>query len=245
MLIPSGYISNKCLKINHLAIACDKIFDVPCIIVTNKQLIGREMHKTMLFLFGLLLAACQSNLQEINIRVDLSKEHDQGRFNPDNGDWLSIAGPFNEWEPGSIRFTDPDGDWIYEAVLQQQQLISDTLVYKFILMSNQHRDLPNSGWEVIPNRQIAVSLLQLEQPTFTFNEPWSPLITKEVTFRVNMSNQQVLGFFDPKQKDQVMVSGNFNTWDEDGILLEPVGEGLVYTVTFPIQTSVHRPLLYR
>jgi hypothetical protein len=41
-------------------------------------------------------------------------------------------------------------------------------------------------------------------------------------FRVNMSNQQVLGFFEPDQGDRVFVTGPWYGWPELGRELNPV-----------------------
>lgn len=63
-------------------------------------------------------------------------------------------------------------------------------------------------------------------------------------FRVNMSNQKVLGYFKPEMGDKVAVTGSFNSWSEEGIILEQQ-DSLVYGLTFPVKVRKYEPLVYK
>lgn len=173
------------------------------------------------------------------IKVDMSYEHDEGRFNPAEGDVVSIAGNFNDWEPGVDQMTDSDGDWIYEINVSE---IQDSIDFKFVVSSSANLDLPNSGWELIPNRSIPKSKLEEFKPVFVFNEPWKPSEVENILFTVSMNNQEILEFFDP-DKDKVVVSGTFIDWDPAGIELEDQDKDGIYTLEVPVEINpVKRPL---
>jgi len=198
----------------------------------------------LLLIPALLLGGC--NWQEgPALQVEMSAEHDSGRFLPGEGDRLAIAGPFNDWSPGQHLLKDSNGDWIYEISLSKLQSSSDSLRFKLVIMPGGQRSVPNGGWETLPNRTIARADLEQRRPVLTYNEPWSPLQTAEVTFRVGMANQQVLGFFDPEKGDKVVVTGSFSSWNPDGYpLADPDGDR-VYTATLPVEYREGRPVEYK
>lgn len=212
------------------------------------------MIRIMILITGVMwLTGCRSNSDTLLLRVDMAGERDEGRFTPSSGDRLSLAADFTDWEAGELFLEDENGDWIYTTTLPANVFAnSDTLFFKFVVVNEGNRDLPNSGWEVIPNRQVTRQVLEQEQPVFVFNEAWSPLVEKELSFRVNMANQQVLGFFDPEAGDQVAVTGSFLKTDpaksdreEEGIELTPAETPLVYQVRFPVEVREQEPVLYQ
>jgi hypothetical protein len=193
-------------------------------------------------LLPLVLLSCSYFQNDgIEITFDMSKERDQGRFNPEQGDILSIAGSFNEWELQKNILEDPEGDWNYSISITE---IPDTLEFKFVVSSSSNLDLPNSGWEIIPNRILAKEILETVRPIFRFNEPWSPIEIKDITFSVSMSNQEILGFFD-SSKDEVVVSGSFIGWDSNGIILYDNDKDGVYEQTVPIEINPLQPHNYK
>ena len=175
------------------------------------------------------------------IKLDMSHERDQGRFNPDEGDIVSILGSFNDWEPGANLLKDPEEDWIFEIELKE---VSDTLEFKFAITSEVNLDLPNGGLEIIPNRRVAKTIIQNEGPVFLFNKNWSPIKTEEITFAVSMHNQEVLGFFDPA-KDKVAVTRSFLAWDAQGIQMDDKDGDGVYTKTVPVEINPDQPHLFK
>ncbi|MEQ9308000.1 MAG: hypothetical protein RLN90_00995 [Balneolaceae bacterium] len=171
----------------------------------------------------------------------MSSQHDEGYFNPENGDKVAIAGFFNDWSPNSGFLQDIDGDWIYEYEVKES---TDTLEFKFIITSETNLDLPNSGWELISNRIISSSVVQEQQPVFEFNLPWRPSSYDEVEFSVSLNNQKILDFFDP-EKDHVVVSGTFIDWDPEGIQLWDDDKDGIYEIRMPVQMSSTKPHQYK
>jgi len=179
----------------------------------------------------------------VTFKVDMSFEHDNGYFKPEDGDKISIAGNFNNWKADSLFLSDENQDYIFEINLQN---LPDTLEFKIKQQSGDGRPLANSGWEGIANRKIAKSnLLKNQYSVFRYNELWEPDSTYEVTFTVGMSNQIVLGFFRPEEGDQVVVSGDFLKWNEDGILLSDQDGDEIYSVSVPVKMSEDNPLEYK
>ncbi|MEX0610258.1 MAG: hypothetical protein WD016_08800 [Balneolaceae bacterium] len=199
-------------------------------------------------IFGFLVFCvfgCNSASDELWLKVDMASLHDEGLFKPDEGDKISLAGSFNDWEAGEYYLQDIEDNWVYSYNLNE--LITEEtgeLEFKFVITSAKNRELVNGGWERIPNRSITPEDIRREQPVLNFNKPWSPLVTKKLSFRLNMSNQKVLGFFDPDMGDKVAVTGSFNNWNEEGVLLEPAEDSLVYQFTFPAEVRKHEPLVY-
>lgn len=191
------------------------------------------------------LAGCNTNKDQLYIKIDLSSERDEGRLTPESGDKVYIVGNFNDWEPGVTILEDPDWDWVFETALDLKDVGNpDTLVFKFVVVSEQNRDLPNSGWEIIPNRVVPIEAILQEEPMFIFNKSWSPLVEKDLTFSVSMSNQVVLGFFDP-EKDNVQVSGSFMEWNSEGVLMTDTDGDLVYEIEIPVSVPKDEPVFYR
>jgi hypothetical protein len=199
------------------------------------------MKKVLYLLLIVFISSGCNEQSKTTIKVDMSYERDQGRFNPEDGDLISIMGSFNDWEPGVSQLKDPDGDWIFEVELQN---VPDTLDFKFAMTSEVNLDLPNGGLEIIPNRRVAKTIIDNEEPVFVFNKNWSPLETKEITFTVSMNNQEVLGFFNPDE-DQVVVTGSFLGWDSEGIQMDDKDGDGVYIKTVPIEIDPDQPHLFK
>ncbi len=204
-------------------------------------------------LLALLLAISCTRNKPVIIRVDMSREHDAGRFQPEKGDRLGIAGNFNDWNVRSDDYDlqDPEGDWIYTIPIQKltanasEGTQPDTLEFKFVIHAAGGRYIPNNGWETLPNRRFTIADLGTNSPEFIYNRPWQRWPERQVTFTVDMKNQEVLGFFDPKKGDQVVVSGSFSDWSETGIpLIDKNGEG-IYQATLPIAANPGQPVSYK
>ncbi len=179
--------------------------------------------------------------QEVAILLDLAQEHDEGRFNPEAGDQVFIAGNFNEWQNNLHYLSDNNSDWVYEIKLTN---VPDTLSFKFGIQSSINKDLANRGWEVVPNRTITKEVLLTDAPVLEFNKSWKRDMGFEIPFAVSMSNQQVLGFFDP-DKDKVVVTGSFMEWDPLGIELQDDDNDLIYETTVPVSISNGNPEQYK
>ncbi len=118
-----------------------------------------------------VLFGCKESPESLLIQVDMAGQHDEGLFNPSAGDRLSLAGNITDWEAGELFLEDENGDWKFTAALPSNTFEeADTLDFKFVITNKENRDLPNSGWEVIPNRQVTREVIEQEQPLFVFNE---------------------------------------------------------------------------
>jgi len=183
----------------------------------------------------------------------MSAEHDAGRFQPENGDHVSIAGNFNEWniDSESLDLHDPEGDWVYTIPLSKKRASEpdsihlDTLEFKFVIRTANNRYIPNNGWETLPNRKMTLSDLEVKSPEIVYNQPWKQWPDHQVTFTVDMRNQEVLGFFKPDKGDQVVVSGSFTGWSPGGIpLIDKSGDG-VYQAMIPVSSDPNQPVSYK
>jgi hypothetical protein len=175
----------------------------------------------------------------------MSKEHDNGYFQPEKGDRIGLAGNFNNWRADTLFLTDENGDWIFSIPVADVANKEDTLQFKFKIQSGEKRIAANSGWEGISNRKIAVSDLIKDTPVFVYNEVYDKKETIEITFTVGTSNQQLLGFFYPQAGDRMVVSGSFCGWEEDGILLSDDDGDKIYSAAIPIRHSWGEPIQYK
>jgi hypothetical protein len=201
---------------------------------------------------AMLLISCTAREEgKYQIRVDMSKEHDAGRFKPEQGDNVGIAGNFNGWNREDIILKDQKGDWIFLGAIdnyvkkwQAGGHPDDTLEFKFIIHPGSERKVANYGWEDVPNRRISASDIEKRKPILVFSEPYDGSQTYEVTFRVGMSNQKVLGFFQPEAGDEVIVSGTFCNWASDGVPMKEE-DGGVYSAKVRVKQNPKEPFEYR
>ncbi len=194
-------------------------------------------------LFAAMLSSCMDGGRgEVTLRLDLTAEQDAGRFKPEAGDRVSIAGNFNEWKPDDVFLNKASDSWEYSVGINVSGL--DTLEYKFVIHSGDGRDLPNTGWENITNRRLSWLDLANHQPVHVFDTPWGPEKQGDVTFTVNLSNQVVLGYFSPENGDRVRLTGSFFDW-EDGVDLTVIDTLHTYSVTLPLSYPAGVPLQYR
>jgi len=195
---------------------------------------------------GVLFFACsRADTGHVMLRVDMAAEHDAGRFDPNAGDRLAVAGPFNNWQPDADQLSDYENDWYYGIPLSAlTSPETDSLEFKFVILPGPGRTAPNGGWETLPNRRVAIADLARHQPVMIYNEPWGPEQETQVTFRVGMAGQQVLDFFDPDRGDHVVVTGSFTGWDPEGISLR-ADTGGVYSLQLPVTHRPDEPVRYK
>lgn len=193
-----------------------------------------------------ILTQCNPYSDDHKMVIDMSGEMESGYFNPDRGDRVFLAGSFNEWQTDALELHHLDST-TYGVALDNvfsSPVWSDTVAFKFVLDSGDDRILPNNGWETLPNREMEVAELYDNEDIFEYNHPLGSREEATVTFSVNMSNQQVLGFFKPEKGDQVIVTGDFLDWDPHGLPLEPVDEYL-YKLTLPVSNTDGPALAYK
>jgi hypothetical protein len=210
---------------------------------------------TFLFLFlgitvSFLNLSCNKAGQQNHyvLQVDMSKEHDAGRFKPEQGDKLFVAGNFNGWKKYEVMLSDLKGNWIYSAniddYLERKGAPSDTLGFNFLIQSGPGREVLNQGWETIPMRKIAISRLTTQSPVFVYNEVFDEKESFDVTFTVGMNNEETLGFFQPDKGDEIVVSGSFCNWSSQGVALDDQSSG-IYSKKITLRQNPNDPLEYR
>jgi len=187
--------------------------------------------------------------QQHFIRLDLSKEHDAGRFMPDKGDQVFIKGNFKNEEKFELLLEDYNGDWIYTVplgdVLQKTAEPVDSLNFSFLVVTGDDRYLPNGGKEAITWRIIRLKDLYNKKPVFIFNEVFDDRPEAEVTFTVGVANQKVLGFFKPEERDILVVTGDFCKWDERGIPMNSDKNDDIFSVTIPVKYDPDQAIQYK
>ncbi len=194
----------------------------------------------------ILWIGCSVQEEGLYLRVDMASVHDEGLFRPENGDRLSMVGNFNNWQSGKHVLTDEDGDWIYTIDGSRLPFITDEeLSFKFVITPAGEDRTISEQWEYIANRSITKAELERERPVFVFNEFWSPMVPDTLHWRVNMSNQMVLGFFEPEEGDVVTVSGSFNDWAETGVPLKATADPWIYELTLPVEIRKHEVSVYK
>ena len=220
----------------------------------------KDIHKVLLpieillFIFLLLAMIAVSSCNNTGgqrhfIRLDLSKEHDTGRFLPEKGDRVFLNIDFPSGEKSVLNLEDTDGDWIYQVLLndifKQSNEPVDTLKFVFFIETGDHRYIPNGGEEKIPSRVMLLNDIYDKKPVLIFNETFDDRKEAEVTFTVGVANQKVLGFFKPEEGDIIVVSGDFTKWDDRGIPMKGNYNDEIYSVTVPVKYSADRAVEYR
>jgi hypothetical protein len=201
--------------------------------------------KTPLILVSIIiisaLLSCEKPKKENVIAVNMSAEIKANRLLPEQNDKISIAGNFNNWHADKLYLEDYNGDGIYTIdampIIEQLHSIDpllDSLIFKFVITPGIQRPLSNQGWEAIPNRVLHIDYLLKEKPVLKYNNAYIRQDMVEAIFRVELSNQNVLGLFEPDSGDKVVVAGDFNNWNPDGVLLNKI-DGFVYGVTLPVE----------
>lgn len=205
-----------------------------------------KLIKKFFFGFTLLLSFtfCAKEKKEFDVKIDLAQELGVEMFSPDHGDSIFIAGNFNSWDNNAHVLKKSSRDWVYGidvsdmVDLQNPEVQpNDTLEFKFYIKSDNPSKLLNTGWESIENRKYMIGDLLIDKPTFLYNDINKIEEKKEITFTVGMSNQNVLGFFEPDSGDIIVVTGSFLNWDPLGIPLKKVSNG-VYSETIPISEDL-------
>lgn len=204
------------------------------------------------FLLIILSTACKNEHFRPEIKVDMSKERDAGRFLPDKGDKISIAGNFNNWKRDTLFLEDLDEDWIYVVPLihvvkqlHARNPLSDSLSFKFIQSAGDNRELANQGWETISNHNFAIDRFYTDELILIFNEEYDDRLSADVTFTVGMSNQIVLDIFQPDEGDIIIVSGDFCGWHPLGIPMNDEDKDSIYQISSKVKYYQDESIEYK
>ena len=203
----------------------------------------------LLLVFLVFIDCARVTIQKHLIRLDMGREHDARRFMPDKGDMVFIKGNFTNGEEFDLLLDDANGDWIYTVllndILQQSSKPVDTLKFSFLIKTGDNRYIPNNGKEAIPLRIVLLKDIYDKKPIFIFNEVFDDRPEVEVTFTVGVANQKVLGFFEPKKGDVMVVTGDFCKWDERGIPMNGNKNDDIFSVTIPIKYDPDQAVQYK
>jgi hypothetical protein len=152
--------------------------------------------------------------QNITFSVDMNAQIDAGAFAPEtdlvSADWGAQFAFFE-------YLNDVDGDGIYTGTATISAPASTPVVYRFTIEPSDPLD-PLVNEDVSRSFTMPTSALSL--PTVFFN---NIAAYRDVTFTVNMSVQETLGYFNPTTQT-VEVRGPFNNWA--GTTLTSQGGGL-------------------
>jgi hypothetical protein len=145
----------------------------------------------------------------------------------------------------SLRLSGPDRRGVWHIPVRQLTVKfdhpADTLMIRFSAWSNG-KSLPLND----TIRRAPLNYLLDQQTVFTYGEPWLPGRVVPAVFRVNMANQQVLGFFDPGRGDRVFVTGPWYGWPEQGRELNPAdGDKGVWELETEVRFLQDEPPGYR
>lgn len=186
--------------------------------MTNARYRSFQMLLPLAALFCAGRLAAQSSTF-VTFSVDMSSNIVQGTFVP-SSDTVSVHGTFNGWGAGVNLAQEGDSTVYTNTVNDTSDANGNVMDYKFV---DSDSALPNSGYESLAsgyNRSAklpATAGSSLVLPTPFFGDAGA-LVTNEITFQVDMSEEVNLGSFNPAS-DTVQVNGLFNGWSGSSFLL--------------------------
>lgn len=142
----------------------------------------------------------------VTFKVNMGVKTAEGLFDPLT-DLVEVRGAFNGWGGGS-ELADPDGDRIYEGVVEVDATTAQE--YKFVTIKGSDFSVV---WESINNRSFVPTGAEqvLETAFFNNDSVVSIPVKGEIRFAVDMSVQIASGNFN-KTSDEVYVRGNRMGW---------------------------------
>ncbi|MBI5472518.1 MAG: T9SS type A sorting domain-containing protein [Ignavibacteriae bacterium] len=202
------------------------------------------MHKAwfkalLLFAVVFVLEGMALAQNSVTFRVRMRVKILEGTFRPTRGDYVRVAGSFNDWGNSLDTLKDlAPIDSIYEKAVN----IATTgqVSYKFLARRNPAG--PDTlDWESDPNRTYTVVAGTQSVPLVWFDNDSvvsGPPTNGNVTFRVNMRVKMQEGSFRPDSGDIVRVAGSFNDWGNSRDTLRDVAPtDSVYQKTISVATG--------
>ncbi len=159
----------------------------------------------------------------VTFEVDMAQQINKGAFDT-NADTVEVQGYFEGWSSGDTLTNDPTILRTNSFGLVTSNVYVGTFVtagntgspgqsenYKFVIQPGGHYENP-AAVNVDGTGNRFFPLINLTNPiVFYADAPFAPVATNAVTFRVDMTEQTIIGGFVPSE-DQVWVEGNFNGW---------------------------------
>lgn len=175
----------------------------------------------LLFTFILYSITLAQTSIPVTFKVKMNIQKEEGNFNPSTdavyvrGNFQKAVGDTTDWGGTTFTTSDPDGDMIYEIVINFPESTSgSSYQYKFVIN--------DGGWEPFePPRAITVTPPSMVLPVAYWNN--DSVVTKYVyntlNFTADLSEIYGTGegFFDPEQ-DSVIIQGL--TWNSTVSLVE-------------------------
>ncbi len=167
----------------------------------------------------ILLMSISSQAVEVTFRVDMSEEV----VSPAG---VHIAGSFQGWAPGTTLMTKSPFGQVY--FYTHDFAVGDTIEFKYVNGDSWGQDetVPahcaqnGNRYLTIPAEDIILNVVCYER-CIVCNPP-----LVEITFQVDMSNQQV-------SPNGVHVTGTFQGWDPAANEMLPIGDN-IYALTLPL-----------
>lgn len=175
----------------------------------------------------------------VMFRVDMSQE---AAISP-NG--VHIAGDFQGWQPGGTEMTDADGDLVFtHTAVVDTTGTGGIITYKYIngngwtdpqdiLVGAECADASGNRVLEITGSTVVTGVEGTGTP-HCFNSCGSCVAPTEVTFRVDLSTQEVIS------TNGVCVAGSFQGWAPGANMLSDEDGDLVFEGTFPLAPGTYQ-----
>jgi len=159
---------------------------------------------------------------DVTFKVDMTYQMDLGKFNPSGGDFVDVAGSFNNWAPPAGEYhlaPDAGNANIYDITIPQLEA-GVTYEFKFRINGSWNDDtceFPHMG----PNRKYTPLTWATTVSQLVYNNykpGWVP-----VNLCCIMDYYLQNGDFDPVNNakfDRLDVAGTFNNWGGEDILYQ-------------------------
>jgi len=143
----------------------------------------------------------------VHFSVNMKAQIGAGGFNPDSNNVVEVQGSFDGWAGTALE--DADVDSIYDAVIS---VPIGVMQYKFAYTDTAGNTVVEN---LTQNRSYTVELVTetIELGTVWFNDlEYLTYGEGNITFRVDMTVLQELGFYDRLEGDSLELRGSFNGW---------------------------------
>lgn len=189
-------------------------------------------------------ATALAAIAPVTFSVNMSVQRLMGRFDPDRGDTVLVAGSWDGWATTNVMSPSGTPD-IYTLTLQLPE--GTWPQYKFVI--NPYGTSGGSGliWERegVGNRWTSVPVGGTNLPVVYFDDASAAVTNIRVTFAVDMSVQIQLGNFNP-ETDLVFVAGSWN-WNAMGTppLSRSETNTNVWTITLEFTNAIGATVNYK
>ena len=202
-------------------------------------MVNSILYKQLIVLLVLNIYGCVAFAQTVAVtfQVDMSNEIVSPNGVHLAGNFQSVAGLGDDWNPGSTLLNDEDGDEVYSLTVE---VPPNTYEYKFINGNAWGTDEnPPSDCSVGPtnNREVTIGGADMVLPVVPFNG-----CIGNIKFSVNMVGQTI-------SPNGIHLMGNFQeaagfaqNWDATSILLEDINGDNTYEINLNLPSGEYEYL---